>query len=106
MAFFAIAELVVAIVHSVYCCKFSQTSNMPPQTATVIQYTNQYLQPQQQQQQQQNFGVPQQMPVTSISHQSKVCYYVASIYQQQPTTTSTTDYRNKPLPPIEPNNQA
>uniref|UniRef100_H2XZH9 Uncharacterized LOC100184454 n=2 Tax=Ciona intestinalis TaxID=7719 RepID=H2XZH9_CIOIN len=28
MAFFAFAELVVAIVHSVYCCKFSQTSNM------------------------------------------------------------------------------
>ncbi|XP_078481376.1 uncharacterized protein LOC100179756 isoform X1 [Ciona intestinalis] len=80
MAFFAIAELVVAIVHSVYCCKFSQTSNMAPQP--VVQYTTTYPQT--------NFtGVAQQMPVTSIgqpiggAYQNTV-YPVTSVPYQAP----------------------
>nr|XP_009861963.1 uncharacterized protein LOC100179756 isoform X2 [Ciona intestinalis] len=91
MAFFAIAELVVAIVHSVYCCKFSQTSNMAPQP--VVQYTTTYPQT--------NFtGVAQQMPVTSIGQPIGGAYqntvypvtsvpYQASIYANQVAPVSS-----------------
>uniref|UniRef100_H2YPP6 Uncharacterized protein n=1 Tax=Ciona savignyi TaxID=51511 RepID=H2YPP6_CIOSA len=53
MAFFAFAELIVAITHSVYCCKYKSLQSTTP--ATTVQYTTTYQQP-----------ITHQMPVTSI----------------------------------------
>uniref|UniRef100_H2YP68 Uncharacterized protein n=1 Tax=Ciona savignyi TaxID=51511 RepID=H2YP68_CIOSA len=87
MAFFAFAELIIAITHAVYCCKYKSLTNMVPATTTV-QYTTTYQQP-----------ITHQMPVTSIGHPAGM-----------PVTTTypavgSVPYQNYPTP-IYANHQA
>uniref|UniRef100_H2Z0V7 Uncharacterized protein n=1 Tax=Ciona savignyi TaxID=51511 RepID=H2Z0V7_CIOSA len=79
MAFYAFVELIVAIVHSVYCCKYKCGPQSSSATRPVVQYVYQH-------------PITQQMPGSNVSHPGGIP--MAGAY----TTAGTVPYQIQPVP--------